>query len=778
MTDRNAAFSPTPDSAPQSNAAQLLRSRISRVCVAIAADTPKELIEKAHDAVRENSFIEFRLDYLPQPDSAIPLIRKFLYELGEVTAIVTCRREPGGGKFKGSIEDELAVLEQASKAGCHLVDLEIETVEKLKAPDLARVRSWSAALLISYHDFKSTRDLDRTFEKMLRYRPDFIKMVATANCLADNLTMMRFLERTSELASVVGICMGEQGTLSRILGVRAGSTFTFASAQAGEETGPGQITARMLHELFRIDQVSSSTRVYGVVGNPVSHSLSPLVHNLAFRRETFNGIFTALQATSLNDVLQLVKEIPLHGLSVTMPFKTEILKHLANTDELSSKIGACNTVVRAQNGNLYGFNTDVAGVVRPLERRLPLRGARILVLGAGGAARAAVFGLIDKGSEVFITNRTHDKALKLAREAKAKALPYEQLEKHSFDVIVNATPIGMVDGKQQSWLTEKQLNTRLVFDMVYNPIETPLLRLARQKGLPVVTGVEMFVQQAARQFEIWTGKPAPEEEMLRTVLHALRQRSDAPHSSLTDELTSSRKVALAPVKPEASADSTPAAKSVPASKSATLQVAHSAAKEKAAAKKPSAAQTQPPKAATEKPAAEIKPESKVEAKPSSKALPVAPKQDQAKAATKTTAKTTAKPVTSAKNKSAASSEATTKTATKTAQTKAEAAKKATAKSTAKTPSTAAAKPSIAKAPAKPAAQAKSTSAKKPAPPVKPTSTAKPVASGKKPTASAQSAANAKNVKTIAAVKPTGAKKSSLAETATKKKAASQTKKRR
>jgi len=396
---------------------------------------------------------------------------------------------------------------------------------------MKKLRSHGAALIISWHDFETTKNLDAILDRILPYQPEFAKIVSTAKTLADNVTMMDFLERRRDEANLIGISMGEQGTISRVLGLRAGSVFTFASALPGEETGPGQIDARTLRETWRIDQIDQSTKVYGVVGNPVRHSLSPLIHNMAFRRETVNAVFLPLQTSRLSDLLTLTREVPLHGLAITMPFKTEILKHLERTDALSEKIGACNTVVRAQDGNLYGFNTDVAAVVRPLERRLPLRGAKILVLGAGGAGRAAVFGLVEKGAEVHIWNRTADTAKKLARQAKAKIIRREQIVKTNFDVIVNTTPVGMRGVKPVSILEPKELNTRLVFDLVYNPIDTPLIRMAREKGLPVVTGVEMFVHQGARQFEIWTGKPAPEEEMLRVVVHALRQESAKQQTS-------------------------------------------------------------------------------------------------------------------------------------------------------------------------------------------------------------------------------------------------------
>jgi 3-dehydroquinate dehydratase/shikimate dehydrogenase len=484
------------------------------------------MVEKAEEAARENTFLEFRLDYLPKPLLALPKLKQFLYERSEVTAVATCRRVAGGGKFKGTIAAELEVLEKAATSGFHLIDLELQTAEAIKAGQIDKLRSHGAALMISYHDFTTTKDLDGIFERIRPYEPEFIKIVSTAKSLSDNVTMMRFLERTRDLASVVGICMGEQGIISRVLGLRAGSVFTFGAAHAGEETGPGQITARTLEETYRIDHLDAATKVYGVAGNPIKHSLSPLMLNTAFRRETVNAVFLALQTNKLSDLLTLVREVPISGLAVTMPLKEEILAHLEKTDPLSEKVGACNTVVRSQDGKLYGFNTDVAAVVRPLERRLQLRGAKVLVMGAGGAARAAVFGLKDKGAEVFVMNRTPESAQKLARQAKAKSIKKEALAKTSFDVIINATPSGMQGVKPASILEAKEINARIVFDLVYNPIDTPLIRMAREKGIAVITGVEMFVHQGARQFEIWTGKPAPEEEMLRVVVHALRQRAE------------------------------------------------------------------------------------------------------------------------------------------------------------------------------------------------------------------------------------------------------------
>jgi 3-dehydroquinate dehydratase/shikimate dehydrogenase len=508
-------------------APQHLRSRIGKICVAIIGSTASEMLEKANAVVKENPFLEFRLDYLEKPLLALPKFRQFFQDNTAATGIATCRRAANGGKFSGNVAAEIEILSKTAAAGFHLVDVELESVEAMKKGELQKLRETGVALIISHHDFAATKDLEGIYKRIIPFQPDFIKIVPTAKTLSDNVTLMRFIERMADHANIVGLCMGDAGIISRVLGLRAGSAFTFAAASVGEETGPGQIAARTLIETYRIDQVDAATKVYGVAGNPIRSSLSPIMMNTAFRRETVNAVYLALQATKLSDLLKLVHEIPIQGLSVTMPLKQEIMEHLEKTDPLSAKIGACNTVLRAQDGKLYGFNTDVAGITGPLEKRISLRGAKILVLGAGGAARAAVFGLRDKGAEVFILNRTSETAQKLARQSGAKTIKKDAMAKTTFDAIVNATPVGMAGIKANQILEAKDLNTKLVFDLVYNPLETPLLRLARQKGISIITGIEMFVQQGARQFEIFTGKPAPEEEMLRVVIHSLRQQAEA-----------------------------------------------------------------------------------------------------------------------------------------------------------------------------------------------------------------------------------------------------------
>jgi 3-dehydroquinate dehydratase/shikimate dehydrogenase len=506
------------------------RVRMSKLCIAVQGATPAELFAQAEVARKESVFIELRLDFLAKPAAALPDLKTFLSRHREVTAIATCRRKTLGGHFVGSLNAEMELLLKAAEAGAHIVDLEVESAEHITRPQLAKfrasLRAAGAALLISSHDFSRTRrpdGLNQTAQRIAAFEPEFVKVVSTARSLADNLSVLRMVEDQSLHTHIVGIAMGEEGLISRVLSLRAGAAFTFASSADGAETAPGQVSVRTLLDTYRLEQVDQATRIFGVAGNPISHSLSPLMHVTAFRRENVNAVMLPLKVKTLDDLLTIIRDLPLDGVAVTMPLKQEVLPHLANMDAVTAKIGACNTLRTGADGKLYGFNTDVAGIVRPLERRMRLKGARILVLGAGGAARAAVFGLVEQGADVTIVNRTHEKAVALARKAKAHVLKQTALAKSRFNAIINTTPCGMTGFKQQLPIKENELNASLVFDLVYTPIETPLLKLAKSRGLAVISGLEMFVQQGARQFEIWTGKPAPESEMLRVVELELRR---------------------------------------------------------------------------------------------------------------------------------------------------------------------------------------------------------------------------------------------------------------
>jgi 3-dehydroquinate dehydratase / shikimate dehydrogenase len=254
--------------------------RLSRICVAVVGASGAELCDKAEALARDNPFIEFRLDYLKQPGAALPALKKFFSYHPHVIAIATCRRANNGGKFKGSVAAQVDMLGKAAACGCQLVDIELESASALKSAEFDKLRA-KTHVILSFHDFRATKKIDETFAKMKAFPADYYKLVTTATSLHDNVLMMKFLERASHDHSIVGLCMGEQGIISRVLGLRAGNAFTFAAATVGEETGPGQIAAKTLRDVYRIEQVDAATRVYGVAGDPVAHSLSPAMMNAA-----------------------------------------------------------------------------------------------------------------------------------------------------------------------------------------------------------------------------------------------------------------------------------------------------------------------------------------------------------------------------------------------------------------------------------------------------------------------------------------------------------------
>ncbi len=505
-----------------------LRTRVGRVCVALQGRTVEELVERAEGALAESHFLEFRLDLLEEADgagltAAVGAIGEFLAAHREVAAIATCRRKAFGGGFTGSLAEELEVLEAATRVGFAILDLEVESAEECTPAQLDRLRGAGAALMLSFHDFAGAAEPQAAYARMARFSPDYQKIVNTARSLTDAMELLRWTSLRSGESEVVAIAMGEPGVLTRVLGLRAGAEFTFASAPNGAATASGQMTARTLKDLYHVEQLDSATRVYGVAGNPVSHSLSPLMQNTAFRRERINAVYLPLKTESMEDLLRLAQGLPLSGMSVTMPWKQKVLEHLANVDALTARLGACNTIRMGTDGKLYGFNTDVAGIVRPLEKRMQLKDRRVLVLGAGGAARAAVYGLVEKGARVKVWSRKEAAAIELAEAAGAGTVTEKQIRETEFDVLINATPCGMTGNAHLLPLPAGAWRARLVFDLVYNPMITPLMKEAKARGLVTITGVEMFVYQGARQFELWTGKAAPEAEMLRTVMFALQK---------------------------------------------------------------------------------------------------------------------------------------------------------------------------------------------------------------------------------------------------------------
>lgn len=480
-----------------------------------------------HQASKSAKTVEIRLDYLA-PEAVVRRspsegnYEEFLNWLENrrvsPSIIATCRRLCAGGRFLGNIHAQFGTLKVLEDARlCQWVDLELESLVDYRHGFL-RTGFPNAGILLSYHNFEeTTRKLLQIVRRLDSFRVDAIKIATQCNSYAD---LLRVLALCKGRRNVIAVPMGEIGLPARVLALRHGSALAYAAV--GEKTAAGQLTLEEMKYLYRADKLDRRSRVYGVIGNPVSHSLSPLLHNTGFIARGMNDVYLPFLVPDLRDFLRAVEPLGMAGFSVTLPHKQAILRHLDDCDPLAEAIGAVNTVVVRGKGKLYGYNTDYVGVLRALQKRVALRGSRVLIFGAGGAARATVFALAQEGAIVNICARRPAEARKLARAAGGEAIERRHLRREFFDAIVNATPIGMHPHANESPLAASELNCRLVFDSVYRPMKTRLLRLAGQRGIETVSGVEMFVAQGAAQWEIWTGLRAPEKPMRAAVLAKLK----------------------------------------------------------------------------------------------------------------------------------------------------------------------------------------------------------------------------------------------------------------
>jgi 3-dehydroquinate dehydratase / shikimate dehydrogenase len=495
----------------------LFGTGVGRICAVVAADSTREAAGQFRRALRETPTVELRLDWLKNDSER----RRFLAWLRRnrprrAVLIATCRRREGGGLLAGSVRDELHWLKQAAEAGCLWCDLEVETLRRLPHNSI-RKYSLPPRILLSIHDFRRMPRLDPALGARWRGQVDAIKVAGAARTIADSARLLRFAARSRDC---VAVPMGEVGLPARLLALREGSALAYAPVSAA--TAPGQVSLQELKHLYRAHALNRQTQVFGVIGNPIAHSLSPLLHNTAFIARRINAVYLPFLVRDLRDFLNAAPDFALRGFSVTLPHKQGILRYLQDCDALSAEIGAVNTVVVRRDGSLYGCNTDCVGVLRALEKKLALPKSRVLILGAGGSARAAAFALARAGAAVSICARRGAAARELARAAGAEVVPRRALKTEWFDAILNATPVGMHPDTAISPLEPGELHCRIVMDLIYRPERTQLLKLAAKKRFATVSGVEMFLAQGFAQWELWMKRRAPEAAIRRAVLAALR----------------------------------------------------------------------------------------------------------------------------------------------------------------------------------------------------------------------------------------------------------------
>jgi 3-dehydroquinate dehydratase/shikimate dehydrogenase len=475
---------------------------------------------EVQEAARHGAtMIEVRLDYLAKaPDF------KRLLDKKPCPLVATVRRQADGGRWTAGEDARQTLLRQAIVAGFDWVDLETDIASTVP-------RFGKAKRIISYHNLRQMpEDLEEIHERMCEQDPDVVKLAVTAHHPTDNLRVLN-LSRNAPVPTVA-ICMGDLGTPSRILGGRFAQPFTYAAFNRERVLAPGLLHFDELRKLYRYEQIDDDTPVYGVIGDPVAHSLSPLIHNKALNHLGMTGVYLPFRVPrgELADFLKAFDRVPLRGYSVTIPNKEAAAVLARRQDDLVGRLQAANTLVRYQDG-WAAYNTDAPSALESLKTHLPadpqsgavaLANKTVLLLGAGGVARALAHGLQREGAVLFVSNRTAERASKLAEEVGCRAVEWGARHNVNCQLLVNCTSVGMTPNVDESPVHSSMLRQDMaVFETVYTPETTLLVKEARERGCFVLTGVDMFVRQAALQFTLFTGREAPLEFMEKVVRRAL-----------------------------------------------------------------------------------------------------------------------------------------------------------------------------------------------------------------------------------------------------------------
>jgi 3-dehydroquinate dehydratase/shikimate dehydrogenase len=493
-----------------------------KLCISICAKSSEELFEKIVRAEDLADVIEVRFDCI-DPDERIE-IANHIASTGK-NFLFTFRPAEQGGNAEIPVETrkEFWSLVPNSK----WADAEPDIVEDVESRGFQK-------LICSYHASSNTvANIKQIFALLADTKTEVLKIAVPTESAVDAIPVWNLLESAkAENKSIVPIAMGEAGKWTRVLGPAHGAFMTYASLEKGSETAPGQISADDMLNVFRVREVDRETGVFGIIAGDTSYSLSPWMHNAAFKTAGMNRVFLPLQTDKIDEFLvRMVKsstrevDINFRGFSVTNPHKRSVIAHLDAVDDAAMKIGAVNTI-NIENGRLIGYNTDAPGFVAPLKKVLgSVKGARVAIAGAGGAARACAYALKQEGANVSIFARSYKKAMDLADSIGVKAGAMNNtFRPGTVDILVNATPIGTKGAEEDSAIAvSAQLNgLKLVYDLVYNPLETRLIKEARRAGVPAIGGLDMLLAQGARQFEIWTGEKPSLETMKAVVLKKLR----------------------------------------------------------------------------------------------------------------------------------------------------------------------------------------------------------------------------------------------------------------
>ncbi|KAJ0768929.1 putative 3-dehydroquinate dehydratase, Shikimate dehydrogenase (NADP(+)) [Helianthus annuus] len=504
-----------------------IRRNSTLICAPIMADTVDQMLIHMNSAKSSGAdCVEIRLDSLKVVHAREDI--QTLVKLSQLPTIFTYRPTWEGGQYDGDEQSRLAALRLAMELGADHIDVELKAVDDFN--NLIRGdMPTKCKLIVSSHNYQNTpsvEDLGNLVARIQATGADIVKFATTAVDITDVARVFQITAHSQ--VPIIAMVMGEKGLMSRVLCPKFGGYLTFGTVEDGKVSAPGQPTIRDLLDLFNFRQLGPDTKVFGIIGKPVGHSKSPLLYNKAFRSVGFNGVYVHMLVDNVKNFLETYSSTDFAGFSCTIPHKESIVQCCDEVDPIAKSIGAVNCVIRRQNdGKLYGCNTDYVGAISAIEDSLrgsgvqngasgsPLAGRLFVVIGAGGAGKALAYGAKEKGARIVIANRTYDRARELAEIIGGEALTLADLNTYKPEndmILANTTSIGMQPNIDDTPISKEALKSyALVFDAVYTPKITRLLREAGECGALVVTGVEMFIGQAYEQYERFTGLPAPKE---------------------------------------------------------------------------------------------------------------------------------------------------------------------------------------------------------------------------------------------------------------------------
>ncbi|MFI5460190.1 MAG: shikimate dehydrogenase [Isosphaerales bacterium] len=485
------------------------------ICVTIGRGRHSSLAEEWKNAGESGvELVELRIDCLRRE----PDLKRILKDR-PTPAVFTIRRGVDGGLWRGNEEKRQKLLREAVALGVDYIDLEMDIAKTIR-------RYGKTKRIVSYHNMKTTPvDLQDIAEKCEGIDPDVVKIATSASSLAEASRVLHL--GTTAKAPTVPIAMGEIGVFSRILGRKYGAPFTYAGFNPERVFAAGMLQYGVMKHDYAYRQIDANTEVYGVIGDPIEQSLSPVVHNAAFRELGLNKVMVPFLVPN-GELPAFFKELlwlDIKGCSVTIPHKEAMVPLLQQKEGAVERTGTCNTVVTNEHGQRTGYSTDYRAAMDSLETAMggreseespsPLFDKQVMILGAGGVARAIAFGLTRRGAHVTIANRHDERATRLAEEVGCRAVNWSMRATNLVDVIINATPVGMHPNVDDTPLPPAAFSRPgiVVFDTIYHPENTMMLKLARERGSKAVTGVEMFLRQAALQFKLYTGQDAPIDVM-------------------------------------------------------------------------------------------------------------------------------------------------------------------------------------------------------------------------------------------------------------------------